>query len=43
MGVTKFFLTKHYDISGTEKVPIVKNWLERERLQLTLTLTWVEQ
>ena len=44
MEITKIFLTKHYEINDTEKVPIIKRkWLGREGLQCIHTLTVTEK
>ena len=43
LGEINIFLTKHYDISDTERVKIIKNCLGREHLPLTQTPKCVEQ
>ena len=35
----KYFLAKHYEISETKKVPIIKNWLGRDGPQFACTLS----
>ena len=43
MEINNIFLTYSYKISDAEKVPIIKNWLGREDLYFTQTLTKPEQ
>ena len=44
MEATNMFQTKHYEISDTEKVPIIiQNWLGVEDLQFIQTLMGTEK
>ena len=43
MEVSNIFLTKHYEVSDTEEVPIIKNWLGREGLQCIQLFMVTEQ
>ena len=39
MEVMNIFETKAYELTDEEKIPVIKNWLGREGLELTKTLT----
>ena len=43
MIVTNIFQTKAYHITDEEKVPVIKNWLGMDGLQLIKTLKGAEK
>ena len=43
MEVTNILQTKTYEITGEKEVPIIKDWLGREGLQLIKTFTNFEK
>ena len=43
MVVKHIFMIKSHDISDSERVPLIKNWLEFDRLHFVQTLTDEEQ